>query len=142
MVKADFIFRVNIGKSQHLIQDILEHAEEIRVTKDKDTAIIKADKLEVDEAISTKLALLYPDADISVISDGNEERFEPDIPARIRGILNCPNQNCISSQPKEPAVPEFVVVSRKPALLLCVYCGRYLHQAREELFNVTKKIPS
>jgi aspartate carbamoyltransferase regulatory subunit len=142
MVKADFVIRVGIEKSQHLVQDILKKAKEIRVIKENGTAIIKADKLEVDEALSTKLALLYPDAEISMISDGDEEKFEPDLPASVRGILSCPNQNCVSSQPKEPVIPEFVVISRRPPLLLCVYCGRYLHQAREELFNVTKKIPS
>jgi len=139
MVEGDFIFKVSISKSQHLILDVLNNSKEIRVLREGNSVVIEARKLKVDEALSAKLAILYSDVDISTVSGDKEERFEPDIPARVKGILNCPNQNCVSSQPKEPAVPEFVVVSRKPVLLLCVYCGRYLHQPSEELFNVTKK---
>jgi len=45
MVKADFVIRVGIEKSQHLVQDILKKAKEIRVIKENGTAIIKADKI-------------------------------------------------------------------------------------------------
>jgi aspartate carbamoyltransferase regulatory subunit len=90
-----------------------------------------------------KLWILDPSSTIWSYSSGRKRRILPRVPKVLSGILNCPNQNCISSQPKEPAIPEFRVLKEKPLLLLCLYCGRYVRREnlQPENFKVERFIP-
>ncbi|MEM3685212.1 MAG: hypothetical protein QXT39_06080 [Conexivisphaerales archaeon] len=142
-MKNNFFLKVEFSRIAELIDFLVQHCEELRITREGENAGIEARGLEMDAALSARLAILYPEIEVNIIEDGKRERFEPDLPVTLRGILNCPNPNCVTSQPREPALPEFVVVSRRPILLLCTYCGRYLNQKgiTAELFKVNKKVP-
>ncbi|MEM0117435.1 MAG: hypothetical protein QXV32_03215 [Conexivisphaerales archaeon] len=144
MVRGDFVLTCSLSDVSRLVELLIQSAKEVKLTREGERLSIEVRRLEMDENLSAKLALLHPDAEISILHDNTKERFEPDLPATLRNILSCPNPNCVTSQPKEPALPEFTVVSRKPAVLLCTYCGRYLHQKDivPELFRISKKIPS
>lgn len=77
------------------------------------------DKFEVD-----KISLVAPDATISIVKDYEiTEKFSVELPKRVLGIVDCMNQNCITNK-NEPISSEFIVVSKKPLLLRCVYCER------------------
>lgn len=128
MVKGDFIFQVDKSSASSLVSKLLAKAEELIVRKHEDEFEITARNIDIDEIIALKLALLYPEANVKMLGEKGEEQFQLDLPARISGILRCPNQNCVTSQPKEPALPEFIVVSRNPLVLLCSYCGRYVYR--------------
>lgn len=71
-----------------------------------------------------KISLVAPDATISVIKDYSiSEKFQVKLPERVVGILSCSNQNCISNT-GEPVRPEFILKSRKPVELTCIFCER------------------
>jgi aspartate carbamoyltransferase regulatory subunit len=53
------------------------------------------------------------------------EKYSVRMPERVVGKAKCSNPNCITNQ-SEPVEPEFVVESKNPPVLRCVYCDRQL----------------
>lgn len=94
------------------------------------------------EAVS-KSIILFPELEMAEVSGKSRKKVPLTLPELLVGLMNCPNPLCVSSQPKEPAVPELRVLRVSPLLLRCEYCGRYV--ARESLspslMEVTKFIP-
>ena len=73
-----------------------------------------------------RISMVAPGATISIIKNYEiVEKFTVRIPDEIVGIVNCPNQNCISNS-KEPIKSRFIVKSQKPILIQCFYCQRPL----------------
>lgn len=88
--------------------------------------IVKVEGVELSPRKVNAIALIAPTATISIIRDYKvREKRAVDLPPRIVGVLTCPNPNCISNQP-EPIESEFEVVQRRPSLLKCVFCERYV----------------
>lgn len=86
--------------------------------------IVKIEDRELDPKELDKIALISPDATINIIRDYNvAEKFVVEVPKRIVGIMRCSNPGCITNK-NEPVEPEFVVESKKPIALRCVYCDR------------------
>ncbi len=86
--------------------------------------IVKIEDRELDPKELDKIALISPDATINIIRDYNvAEKFVVEVPARIVGIMRCSNPGCITNK-NEPVETEFVVESKKPVSLRCIYCDR------------------
>jgi aspartate carbamoyltransferase regulatory subunit len=86
--------------------------------------IVKIEDRELDPKELDKIALISPDATINIIRDYNvAEKFVVEVPKRIVGIMRCSNPGCITNK-NEPVETEFVVESKKPVGLRCVYCDR------------------
>jgi aspartate carbamoyltransferase regulatory subunit len=86
--------------------------------------IVKIEDRELDPKELDKIALISPNATINIIRDYNvAEKFVVEVPNIIRGIMRCANPGCITNQ-NEPVETEFVVESKKPITLRCVYCDR------------------
>lgn len=128
MQKQSFEFILSPYKALDLASLLVGKAGEmtIRIAKEGRASII-ASNLELDDKLSARISILFPDLESWIVKDGERERFVLQIPDLLVGVVSCPNPNCVSSQPREPASPEFAVVTRKPLLLLCLYCGRYLY---------------
>ncbi len=95
--------------------------------------IVKIEDRELDPKELDKIALISPDATINIIRDYNvAEKFVVEVPSRIVGIMRCPNPGCITNK-NEPVEPEFVVESKKPITLRCVYCDRTTTEITESL---------
>ncbi|MBE3048607.1 aspartate carbamoyltransferase regulatory subunit, partial [Candidatus Bathyarchaeota archaeon] len=63
-------------------------------------------------------------ATINIIRDYNvAEKFVVEVPNVIKGIMKCSKPGCITNK-DEPVEPEFVVESKKPITLRCIYCDR------------------
>lgn len=93
----------------------------------KDVVKIEARFLERDEL--DRISLVAPEATISIIRNYEiSEKFSVNLPDRIVGIISCKNQNCISNS-GEPVNSEFVVKSRKPLVLACVFCERNMSES-------------
>jgi len=79
------------------------------------------DKYLVPEEYS-QIALITPDATIVTIRDfeiTHKEKVQ--LPAKIRGLVKCRNPACVSN--REPDIcSEFNIISKKPAVLKCIYC--------------------
>jgi aspartate carbamoyltransferase regulatory subunit len=86
--------------------------------------IVKIEDRELDPKELDKIALISPDATINIIRDYNvAEKFVVEVPKRIVGIMRCSNPGCITNK-NEQVETEFVVESKKPVGLRCVYCDR------------------
>ncbi len=73
-----------------------------------------------------RISMVAPGATISIIKNYEiVEKFTVKIPEEIVGIVNCPNQNCISNS-KEPVKARFIVRSQKPIVIQCFYCQKQL----------------
>ena len=86
--------------------------------------IVKVEDRELDPKELDKIALISPDATINIIRDYNvAQKFIVEVPSRVKGIMKCSNPGCITNK-NEPVEAEFVVESKKPPSLRCVYCDR------------------
>jgi aspartate carbamoyltransferase regulatory subunit len=86
--------------------------------------IVKVENVELTPRSVNAIALIAPTATISIIRDFRvREKRAVDLPAKVVGVLRCPNPNCISNQP-EPLESEFEVTSRRPTVLRCAFCER------------------
>ncbi len=86
--------------------------------------IVKVESVELSPRAVNAIALIAPSATISIIREYRvREKRAVDLPAKIVGVLRCPNPNCISNQP-EPLESEFDVTSRRPTVLQCAFCER------------------
>lgn len=95
--------------------------------------IVKIEDRELDPKELDKIALISPDATINIIRDYNvAEKFVVEVPKRIVGIMRCSNPGCITNK-NEPVEPEFVVESKKPITLRCLYCDRVTTEISENV---------
>ena len=95
--------------------------------------VVKIEDRELDPKELDKIALISPDATINIIRDYNvAEKFVVEVPARVKGIMTCSNPGCITNK-NEPVEPEFVVETKKPPVLRCVYCDRMTTDIAENI---------
>lgn len=87
--------------------------------------ILKLSGVEIGDEDIAKLALFGPRVTVSTIRDYKvHEKVHAELPDHIRGLLLCPNPNCITRH--EQVTTHFEVRSRDPLKLRCHYCERGL----------------
>jgi aspartate carbamoyltransferase regulatory subunit len=95
--------------------------------------VIKVEDRELDTKEVDKISLIAPRATINIIRDFNvAEKFNVKLPDVAKGIVRCGNPNCITNM-NEPVETEFIVESKRPILLRCVYCDRIQEDVAERL---------
>jgi aspartate carbamoyltransferase regulatory subunit len=95
--------------------------------------VVKVEDRELDPKEVDKISLISPEATINIIRDFNvAEKFKVNLPQVVRGIVRCGNPSCITNL-NEPVEPEFIVESKKPPVLRCIYCDRILDDTAEHL---------
>jgi aspartate carbamoyltransferase regulatory subunit len=95
--------------------------------------VVKVEDRELDPKEVDKIALISPRATINIIRDFNvAEKFTVALPDVVKGIAHCSNPSCITNL-KEPVEAEFLVESKNPPVLRCIYCDRILEDAAEHL---------
>ncbi len=108
----------------------------IRVSSTKDGGwkdIVKIEDRELDANTVDKIALIAPDATISIIRDYSvAEKYPVRLDDHVVGLARCCNPNCITNK-GEPIAPEFSVISRHPPQLRCCYCDRILTNVSDNL---------
>jgi len=85
--------------------------------------IIKVEHYELSENEAAKVALISPDATLSIIRDYKlvgKHGLRP--PAAFRGLIKCPNPACIVHT--ERVQGSFVVEQHDPLIVRCEYCER------------------
>jgi len=113
------------GSEGYVVALIMNAASEKLGKKD----IVKIEGRELKPSEVDKIALLAPDATINTIKGYKVvKKTSVRLPDEVKGLLSCTNPNCISAKPREPVVPTFTVLSRKPLLLFCKYCGTHITQ--------------
>lgn len=108
----------------------------IRVSSQKTSGwkdIIKIEDCELDQKTVDKIALIAPDATISIIRDYYvAEKYKVSLEDHVVGLAKCSNPNCITNK-NEPIETEFTVISRRPTRLRCSYCDRELCNVSDSL---------
>ena len=95
--------------------------------------IVKLEDMELDPITVSKIALIAPQATISIIRDYYiAEKFNVKLDESVTGIVKCSNPNCITNK-GEPVSPRFLVEERCPPKLRCVYCDRILMNISDNL---------
>lgn len=95
--------------------------------------IIKIEDMELDAITAQKIALVAPDATISIIRNLNvSEKYKVNLGEKIVGLAKCNNPNCITNK-GEPVSSEFTVVSKYPMQLKCCYCNKTLMNIPDNL---------
>lgn len=81
--------------------------------------LVKIENRELDKDEVDRISLIAPDATISIVRDFKIiDKKIVEIPHEIRGVIKCPNPNCITNT-KEPVESRFVQHHRG---YRCVYC--------------------
>jgi aspartate carbamoyltransferase regulatory subunit len=108
----------------------------IRVSSQKTSRwkdIVKIEDCELDQKTVDKIALIAPDATISIIRDYYvAEKYKVSLEDHVVGLAKCSNPNCITNK-NEPIETEFTVISRRPTRLRCSYCDRELCNVSDSL---------
>jgi len=95
--------------------------------------IVKIEDIEIDAKTAAKIALVAPDATISIVRDYSvSNKYKVELGEKIVGLARCSNPNCITNK-GEPVEPEFKVISKYPMQLRCCYCDRMLTNISDNL---------
>lgn len=87
--------------------------------------ILKIEGRELNQEEVDVLSLIAPEATINIIRDYEVvEKSRVERPERVRGILSCPNHNCIT-QSNEPVISNFEVLDEG---VRCLYCGTIVRE--------------
>ncbi len=89
--------------------------------------IVKIERKELTKAELNRIALIAPEATVNIIRDSIvAEKFKIAIPAVFDGVVQCPNQNCVTNH--EPAKTRFLTLATKPVMVKCHHCERVVWQ--------------
>jgi aspartate carbamoyltransferase regulatory subunit len=85
--------------------------------------VVKISGRELSERSVSSLALIAPEATISIIRDyAVVSKAQVPVPSRFEDIARCANPNCVTNHEKWST--RFEVVGRGPLRVRCVYCER------------------
>lgn len=124
-----------LGVNENNIDSSISIGMHVPTTKDgkKWKDIVKLEDMELDETTVSKIALIAPEATISIIRDYYiAEKFNVKLGEKVVGLVRCSNPNCITNK-GEPVSPQFFVENRNPPRLRCVYCDRILLNISDNL---------
>ena len=89
--------------------------------------IIKIENRELTRDEINRIALISPDASISIIREYDViDKFRVELPDVIEGIVRCRNPNCITNI--QDVRSRFLICRRNPTTLRCGYCERRAKQ--------------
>ena len=89
--------------------------------------VIKIDKRLLTKNEVNKIAILAPNATVSIIKNYKvKEKIQVSIPSELEGIIDCTNPVCITNN--EKVVSKFKVVHDEPLEVECRYCERVYEQ--------------
>ena len=96
--------------------------------------IVKIEDRELLPSQVDKIAMISPNVTINIIRNYKVvEKYKPKLPEILTGLVRCANPNCISNQEREPVLTKFVVVSKSPPKVRCLYCQRVTDKVAENL---------
>ncbi len=89
--------------------------------------IVKIEGRELESREVDKIALIAPNATINIVREYEiTGKGKVTLLNNIKGILKCPNPNCIT-RTREPVLSKFNVLNTNPMMLRCYYCERIMN---------------
>lgn len=93
----------------------------------KDIVKIEGRRLKREEL--DRIALIAPSATVNIVENYRVvKKMKVSLPQHLQNIIRCTNPTCITRQPREPIVPRFNLVSRRPLIYQCLYCGTLIDE--------------
>ncbi len=94
--------------------------------------LIKIENRELTQEETNKIALLSPEATLSIIRDFKVvSKLRPQLSDAVDGVLRCLNPACITNH--EHVRSRFRLLERSPLRLRCAYCERAIAEQEIEL---------
>lgn len=85
--------------------------------------LIKIENRELTPEEVNKIALISPEATLSIIRDYQVvQKFQPQLTEVLEDVVRCRNPSCISNQ--DPVLSRFNVVASTPPRVRCHFCER------------------
>lgn len=104
-------------------RDVVSVAMNVQSEKLGRKDVVKVEGREIDSREADLVSLIAPDATVNVVRDYEvQEKYSVGMPGVIRGVIRCPNGNCITNT-REPVETEFDVLDGE---LRCVYCEKVI----------------
>ena len=89
--------------------------------------IVKIGGKELNQQEVNKVALIAPDATVSIIKDYNiTKKFDLKTPDKVIGIIKCSNPKCITNA--DEVTTRFEIIHKKPLEARCDYCERVMKE--------------
>lgn len=89
--------------------------------------IVKVGGRELTQEEVNKVALIAPDATVSIIKDYNvKKKFNLKTPDEVHGIIKCSNPKCITNV--DLVKTRFSIIQKKPLEARCDYCERVMNE--------------
>jgi len=96
--------------------------------------IVKVENRILSESLLRKIAIVSPEATVNIIREFKvAEKRKVELPKELRGIVRCPNRNCITNS-EERVESYFVIESKSPLRLRCHYCEELVEGEKVEIF--------
>jgi aspartate carbamoyltransferase regulatory subunit len=113
------LLKIDVSENKEISVAMWAHSKKLGY---KD--IIKVEDMELKPKQVNLLAILTPNASISIIRDYQVvKKYKVELPSEIEGIVKCENLNCITNQ-KEPVPSRLRKLKDEPLTFRCFYCGR------------------
>ena len=123
-IPSDKLFKVVSILHLDIYKNLITIGNNLESTKIPTKGIIKISDRFLEEDETNKIALITPNANISIIKNYVVvEKRALTLPAEIREIAQCGNPNCITNN--QPVTTKFHVLTHDEELMLkCHYCER------------------
>lgn len=113
--------------------NIISVAMNVQSSKLGKKDVLKIEDRELDSEEVTAAAILAPDATLNLVEDYNiVEKKKLELPETIKGVVECPNPDCITNK-NEPVETRVEVVSRAPVKVECHYCEAVFERGELDL---------
>jgi aspartate carbamoyltransferase regulatory subunit len=114
-----------LGLAKH--ENVTSIATNLQSKKMKLKGIVKVGGRELTEDEVNKVALLAPEATVSIIKEYTVKRkFPLKTPDKVYGIIKCSNPKCITNA--DEVKTRFSIIHKKPLEARCDYCERVMKE--------------
>ena len=131
-IPAKFLFKVITILGLEKVNTPITFGNNLESHKLGAKAIIKLSEKFFEDKDLNKIALIAPQAKLSIIKDYSViDKKTVKVPKEIIGIAKCMNPNCITN--KENVTTKFSIISNNEVTLKCFYCEKITDQEHIEI---------
>jgi aspartate carbamoyltransferase regulatory subunit len=96
--------------------------------------IVKVENQILSEETLKKISIIAPQATINIVEDFRiVSKHGISLPKELKGILRCPNRNCITNSSSEGVGSFFILEREDPVEFRCHYCEELVEADQAEL---------
>ncbi len=107
--------------------NVISIATNLRSEKKELKGIVKVGGKELTQQEVNKVALIAPDATVSIIKEYDvQSKFKLKTPEEVSGIIKCSNPKCITNV--DEVKTRFSILNSKPLEARCRYCERVMRE--------------